>query len=263
MAGRPGNAPDGRDAEGREMGADRNVSRLDAATAERLLAGDDVGFADLSRLLAAASSPARPQEMAGETEALVAFRYATLGAPGEPRRRSTAKPMWARLASVKVAAIAVALATTGVALAAGTGVLPTPFTADPPTTAPDLTASRPGGGNPGGNSPTTTGALGGPGAVTTGPAPSTPPHPSHFGLCRQYRERAERNPDKALDPPAFVPLIEAAGGRDKVDGYCDQILGDKKNNKKDDGDEPPRQSDDPTGPPPSPGAANTPTAPQT
>jgi hypothetical protein len=233
------------------MGADRNVPRLDAATAERLLAGEDAGFTDLSRLLAAASAPARPSELAGETEALVAFRYAALGASGGQRRRPAAKPMWARLASVKVAAIAVALAGTGVALAAGTGVLPTPFTADPPTAAPDHTSSRPGGNPSGDNQPTTTGALGGPGGVTTGPVPPTTPDPALVGQCRAYRAQVKTNPENALDNPTFARLVDAAGGRDKVDGFCDQVLGDKTAKPT----RSPREPGNATGPPPSSAAA--------
>jgi hypothetical protein len=250
----------GADRNGREPTSERGTSeaeatlgrpgRLDAAAAERLVAGEDVGFADLSHLLAAASAPARPEELAGETGALVAFRYAALGASGGHRRRSTAKPMWARLASVKVAAIAVALATTGVALAAGTGVLPTPFKADPPTAAPDLTSSRP-GGNPG-TGPTTTGALGGPGAITTGPAPSTTPDPALVGQCRAYRAQAKSDPEKVLDKPAFARLVAVAGGRDKVEAYCDQLLDDRTAQPT----RPPRGSaGHATGPPPSPAAA--------
>ena len=238
------------------MGADRNAPRLDAAAAERLLAGEDVGFTDLSHLLAAASASARPHELAGETQAMVAFRYAALGASGGSRRRSTAKPMWARLASVKVAAIAVAFATTGVALAAGTGVLPTPFTADPPTAAPDLTASGP-GGTSAGNAPTTTDAPGGPGSITTGP-PTTTPDPSLVGQCRAYRAQAKLDPEAAQNNPAYARLVAAAGGRDKVDGYCDQLLGDKTTKPT----RPPRASDHATGPPASPAAVAASSAPQ-
>ena len=209
------------------MGTDRNIARLDAVAAERLVAGEAVGFDDLSDLLAAASAPARPHELTGEARALVAFRYAALGATGGPRRRSTAKPMWARLASVKVAAIAAALATAGVALAASTGVLPTPFTADPPTAAPDLTSSQP-RDNPAGTGPTTTGPLGGPGVTTTtGPPPSATPDPGLVGQCRAYQALARSDPERAKNNPTFARLIEAAGGPDKVDAFCDQLLDDK------------------------------------
>ena len=126
--GHGSNAPDGQDAEGREMGADRKAHRPDAAAAERLLDGRGRRLRrplPPSRGRLGAGPPAT--RLAGETGAMVAFRYANLGRVRRARRRSTAKPMWARLASVKVAAIAAALATAGVALAAGTGVLPSPL----------------------------------------------------------------------------------------------------------------------------------------
>jgi hypothetical protein len=238
------------------MGADRRLDRLDAAAAERLLAGEDIGFGDLSDLLAAAAAPARPEELKGEARALTAFRYAAPGTSEGSPRRSTAKSMWARLASIKVAAIAAALATTGVALAAGTGVLPTPFTADPPTAAPDLTSSRP-GGDPAGNAPTTTGALGGPAATATGPAPTATPDPSMAGQCRAYRAQARSDPEGALDSPTFERLVIAAGGRDKVDAYCDQVLGDKTAKPS----RPPHGSAQATGPPPTSAAAGAPAGP--
>jgi hypothetical protein len=201
-----------------------NVRRLDASSAERLLAGEDVGFDDLSNLLAAAAAPARPSELTGEATALAAFRRATLGTPAHSRRRSAAKPLWARLASVKVAAAAVTLTATGVALAAGTGVLPTPFTGDPPTAAPSLTANRP-GGDPAGTDVRTTGAPVGPGA-TTGAVPSTTPDAEIAGQCRAYRAQAKVDPVKAKEGPVFARLAVAAGGPDNVDAYCDQILRD-------------------------------------
>jgi len=203
------------------MGADRTRDRLDAASAERLIAGEDVGFGDLSALLAAAAAPPRPQETAGETAALVAFRYANLGPYGGQRRRSAAKPMWTRLASIKAAAIAVALASAGVALAAGTGVLPDPFTSDPSTAAPSLTSGHPrttGRTAPG--TTTTNGTSSAPSSSTTAPGSA-----GLKGLCEAYQAQAEKDHEKALDNPSYRRLIDAAGGRDKVDDYCVDLVG--------------------------------------
>jgi hypothetical protein len=246
------------DAEGREMGVDREARRLDEAAAERLLAGEDVGYDDLSGLLAAAAGPARRHELTGETEALVAFRYAQLASPGGHARRSKAKTMWPRLAGIKVAAIAVALATAGVAVAAGTGVLPTPFTDDPPTAAPELTSSQPRGATdrtdpiPGG------GTSAGPGASSTAPPATTDAPSSLVGLCRAYEARKRSDPERALDSPSLRPLIEAAGGRDKVDGYCEELLATS-------GGKPTKSPNDPhpSGPPAIPGAAGAGTPPPT
>jgi len=207
------------------MSADRAVRRLDADSAERLLAGEQVGFAELSALLAAAAAPARPHELTGETAAVVVFRHATLDATTvRLRRRSTARVRWARLASVKAAAAAVALATAGVALAAGTGMLPTYFTPGPSTASPSR-AAGPGGLGPDRSGTASTAAV--PTTPTVGsqnPSASTTPDPELVRLCRRYQDKAKEDPGKALDGPGFKKLIEAAGGRDKVEGYCDLLL---------------------------------------
>jgi hypothetical protein len=203
MGAHRGERPDARD------GGRRVPARLDAAAAERLLAGEDVGFDRLTELLAAASAPARPRELAGEEAAMASFRYREFG-PVEGPRRSSARTPWARLVSVKVAVVAVALTTAGVALAASTGVLPAPWEVEPSTAAPSLVSShtdRPGGGR-----------------TTTRSTPPPSPAPSLVGLCRAYRAGVASNPGKALDNPAFGALIAAAGGRDRVERYCDDLL---------------------------------------
>jgi hypothetical protein len=237
------------DAEGREMGTYGKVHGFDAATVERLLAGQDAGLDDLSALLAAAKAPPRPHELAGEARALVAFRRATLGvAAGGHRRRSTAKSTWARLAGIKVAAVAAALVTAGVALAAGTGILPSPFDVSSSTAAPDRTSSRPDDTSGRTVAGTTGGALSTGDASATRP-PSGVPAPSQHGLCRAYRAQVNKDPGHALDSPAFAALIEAAGGRDNVDGYCDELLDDKPGKPT----AAPGNPNHPTGPPESPG----------
>ncbi|MET8838202.1 hypothetical protein ABZV78_30435, partial [Micromonospora sp. NPDC004540] len=44
------------------------------------------------------------------------------------------------------------------------------------------------------------------------------------GLCTAYQ--AKKNPDRgrALETPPFADLVSAAGGREKVPGYCDGLL---------------------------------------
>ncbi len=55
-------------------------------------------------------------------------------------------------------------------------------------------------------------------------SPAATPHPSAVGLCQAYTEGAGTAPGKTLDNPAFTSLIEAAGGKDKVAGYCAAVL---------------------------------------
>jgi hypothetical protein len=237
------------DAEGREMGVDREARRLDAAAAERLLAGEDVGYDDLSELLAAAAGPTRPRELAGETRALVAFRHSRLAAPGQRPRRTRARTGWPRLAYVKTAAVAIALATAVAALAAGTGVLPTPFTGDPSAATPEVTSGRPrtsaertGPGAGAGTPP-------GQGAPSATPTPSADATSSLIEMCRAHQALRKPDRDKALDDPSLRPLIDAAGGRDKVDRYCHELLGPPGGRPTKSPKNPP-----PSGPPASPGA---------
>src|SRR5262245_26196536 len=114
--------------EGRPDGADfidmGDRRHSDRARAERLLAGTDSGDDVLGRLLAAARAPGQPAELRGEAAALGAVR---IGATREPRGRVVAgHRLWPRLVGVKVAAAALAVTAAGVAVAAGTGVLPDP-----------------------------------------------------------------------------------------------------------------------------------------
>ena len=110
----------------------------------------------------------------------------------------------AKLLTLKVAAatvVAVA-ATGGVALAASNGALPNPLRSNTPSAGesahPTARPSRSAGGE----------------------HDAATPSPSLIGLCKAYTAGAGVNPGKALENPAFGALITAAGGRDKVDGYC-------------------------------------------
>ncbi|HKS46321.1 MAG TPA: hypothetical protein VJT49_14660 [Amycolatopsis sp.] len=62
-------------------------------------------------------------------------------------------------------------------------------------------------------------------ADTTGTGrPSETPSPSLTGLCHAYTAGAGSDHGKALENPAFTVLITTAGGKDKVDGYCAELL---------------------------------------
>ena len=115
------------------------------------------------------------------------------------------KTTLAKLLTVKAAAVAAA-SIGGIALAAGTGVLPVEL--------PDTPASP----------PTVRQA---PARPTELPAPAADqdnaggtPSPSTVGMCLAYAAEVGNNPGKALESPAFTALVTAAGGTDKVDGFC-------------------------------------------
>jgi hypothetical protein len=61
------------------------------------------------------------------------------------------------------------------------------------------------------------------------------------GLCNAFAAGAGSDHGKALDSPAFTALISTAGGRDRVDAYCAQLLADQHGTtkEKDKGNGPP------------------------
>lgn len=198
------------------MSRDRD-RRIDADTAERMLAGEYAGFDRLENLLAAAAAPGYIDETAGEEAAVVAFRRARHEPHEVGRHRPTIASRAARLLGVKAAALALAVGATGVALAAGTGVLPNPLDANSRTV--DSGSTLKGRTNPSGTDSRGTGSA------STAAASAVPmPDPSLVGLCHAYVAEVAANPGKALDNPAFTALITAAGGAEHVAVFCAGLL---------------------------------------
>ncbi|MFF7452854.1 hypothetical protein [Kitasatospora sp. NPDC008115] len=170
----------------------------------------------VARVLAAAAAPAEQGELAGEEAALAAFREARLApvpavpaAPAPVRRRSMATAALTRTFSTKAAVVVLgATALGGVAVAAGTGNLPSPLGGGsntperhvvvPVTSAPQSAAGTR-SGTPSAE-PSTVGkaggATGGPSSApaTPDPAPSAPSAPS-----------APADRPTASQPPAVTP----------------------------------------------------------
>jgi hypothetical protein len=227
-----GNADPGRGAERGER------QRIDRIRAERLLDDTDTdpdtdrGTESLRRLLAAARGPVHPDEVRREAEAVEAFRAAGVMAP--PRRHVTAarRRLWPQVIGVKAAGLALAVALTGVALAAGIGVLPNPLDAPPvPTSAaPSTPPGSPLSSNADWRSPSSSrssppspsagagsaGASASPGAAAD--------RASLVGLCRAYQARGDRDPGAAMGGAAFAGLVAAAGGPDQVAAFCADLL---------------------------------------
>jgi hypothetical protein len=199
---------------------------MDASAAERLLAGGG-GPEPIAEVLLRAAAPATPSELAGEEAAMVAFRmaryYGTRPAPKAPWVR--------RLLTVKAAAIGLAVLTAGgVALAAGTGVLPNPLELGNP---------------PGTSSSTRTVSLTtrtGSSSNSTGPGNASP-SPSLEGLCTAYLTHVANNPGKAWDNPAFSTLVAAAGTAEQVERFCTDLVATAHPSA------PARPTEHPTGPP--------------
>ncbi|WP_432123543.1 hypothetical protein [Streptomyces sp. C10-9-1] len=257
---------------------------LDRDAAESLLRGDPVDATDqhararaarLQSVLRGAAEPAyagEEGELPGEAVALAAFRKARadaaapaggllgtveVAAPPPPPRRRFGRPLRYGLA----AALA-GCALGGVAVAAGTGVLPTPFHDDAPLPAasvsaaatPEILASRTPDGNRGAETPTppgavapsparpSTGAPEGSGAPDTGGAPApvvTTPPPA------EAPEEASRTPEGDKEAALRSRAVEAcedyraggipadrrarlealSGGADHVERFCERLLG--------------------------------------
>jgi hypothetical protein len=179
--------------------------RPSRAESEELLDGGGEG--PLRELLAAVSAPAHREETVGEaaaTSAFVAARHGDAPTQTVPATGSAAAGHrvraagWWRAPSRFVAALALALATAGVAVGAASVVL----RAEPPAAPPTSSIPAP--------------AVGGAGSV--GPDPL--PEGVRIATCGAWRAAGANTPtDRAADP-AFAGLISAAGGVANVDGFC-------------------------------------------
>ncbi|MEU6664426.1 hypothetical protein [Streptomyces sp. NPDC046727] len=266
--------------------ADEQDKWLNRETAERLLRGEPLEAVDpsardqaerLYRTLGALSAATAPAtgELPGEEAALAAFRKAREAAEAErtaaahataaprtpapgpdaglvrigPRTRTgiqARRPRWARPVRLALAAAVAAGTLGGVAVAAGSGVLPTPFADDhprpgasagtdsgQPLVSPSPTATPGGGtgtGTPDGGAEERRGsgsdeAAGqddtGRGTVPGTGSPSATPGPGWLGAaaaCRALRD------GKDLDAGRRRALDHLAGGSARVTKYCKVLL---------------------------------------
>jgi len=170
----------------------------------------------LAALLAAATAPGLPGELAGEQACVAAFRAAAHAPSRRPRPVTTIRKALLKVLTVK-AAIA-ALATTaagGLALAAGTGTLPDALHGEALGPAPAHTS-------PAHSVPAAPRGNRSPGAVGSPTAQAD--EAALVALCRAYGAGNKAERGKALDNPAFSVLVSTAGGRDRVDAYCAELL---------------------------------------
>ncbi|MCP3818932.1 hypothetical protein NLX86_12660 [Streptomyces sp. A3M-1-3] len=263
--------------------ADERYKWLDRRAAERLLRGEPVESADdqvreeAGRLSAALDRAARVPDsgaagLPGEEAALAAFRTAQgarsrapLGedtplavrltsAPGSPARAG--RPVrWGRPLNFGLAAALAGCALGSVAVAAGTGVLPTPFgdRARPQPAVsvsiagtPDaLTSPAPGTGAPSDPPPSSGdpsiagGATEGPGTSSGSPEPSdgagnSSRHPGDGTAREDARERnrtwllqacRDYRSGRGLAEDRKQRLEEGAGGAHRVERFCKRLLG--------------------------------------
>ncbi|MFG2108950.1 hypothetical protein [Micromonospora chersina] len=220
-----------------------NGHRMDQETVERLLVGPAADAQDgpeaLVRFLAAVRAAPRPHELSGEGAALQAFRMAQAGDPVPLRVARPERRLRAGLVAAKLALAALlATATGGVALAAVTGHLPGPLGGGGGGAG---TTASPSAGSDG--RPTPTGDPSHPSTPATGPTDRPGSRPGLAGLCTAYQAKKNEDRGQALETPSFADLVSAAGGREKVPGYCDRLLPGK--------DKPAGSGSHPTSPQPS------------
>ena len=195
----------------------QRTRRIDRDTAEKLLCGVPAGAGPLADLLAAAAAPALAVEHAGEQAALAAFRAARLSPATEPRRRSMIQTALAKLLTVKVMAATVVASTAlgGVALAASTGTLPTQAGGASASQTDKADDAAEGGGSQ--KSPE-------PSESAKAKKDDAKGKPSVVGLCRAYQAHPMDERGKAVESTAFTALVEEAGGKGNVAGYCKVVL---------------------------------------
>jgi hypothetical protein len=183
------------------------------------------GYGRLARLLAAATAPATPHELAGKERAMATFAAVMRSHPPILVPRRTAVPR--KLLTIKAAAAALvaALSLGGVAAAAG-GLLPDQASpvADqaPATTAADAATHGLGpaaAANLGGAA--SAGAAKGEGrASAAGPDAGGA---AQAGLCRAWQAGQGGDHGRRMDAVAFQALTEAAGGADHIATYCQDV----------------------------------------
>jgi hypothetical protein len=160
-----------------------------------------------------------------------------------------------KLTTAKAALVVTAAATAaagGVAVAATTGVLPSPTSETSVTVAAQASEKPAAGGKAGKETgrdadKAAGGKAGKQGEEREGgPAGAQgSPSPSLVGLCHAVSSGNKAEHGKALQNPAFRHLVTTAGGADKVDAFCAALLASDKHDGKPD-----------TGKPADPGAGN-------
>jgi hypothetical protein len=176
----------------------------------------------VAELLAAASAPARPEELAGELAAVAAFRreYRPVdrAAPPvpEPRGSVPRRPRRRRVALAGLAAVVALVG--GTAYAAGSGRLPDPVQRQ-------LHEALAGVGVPPPD-PRDTPSPKQPSASASAPVPmgTAPGDAQLLGLCRAWQAARENPGAPQPRPDEKRILAEAAGGAHRIEQYCAALV---------------------------------------
>jgi hypothetical protein len=192
--------------------------RLDPASAPP-------GYGGLARLLAAATAPATPEELADAQRTMAAFAAAMRSHPPTLSPRRTAMPR--KVLTIKAAAAAlVAVLSLGGVAAAASGLLPDQASpvADQASATTGTDAAAHGLGPAAAanlGEAADAGSADGQGrASAVGPdATGT----AQAGLCRAWQAGQGADHGQKADSVAFQALAEAAGGADHIAAYCQDV----------------------------------------
>lgn len=186
---------------------------------------------ELSRLLAAAAAPARPDELAGLSAAAAAFKEASrdtsVSVAPVTRRSLLVRPV-----AVKIAAGVAVVLLGGVALAAETGNLPSGTQQRAHELFSPLGVPSPDAGASASTSPTATRPPAGETTPSLVPSPGNngrtldPTSPAVLGLCRAWQARQKNPKDKPMTGEAFRDLAAVAGGEERIAAFCAPLLAD-------------------------------------
>lgn len=186
---------------------------------------------ELSRLLAAAAAPARPDELAGLSAAVAAFKEASrdtsVSVAPVTRRSLLVRPV-----AVKIAAGVAVVLLGGVALAAETGNLPSGTQQRAHELLSPLGVPSPDAGASASTSPTATRPLAEEATPSLAPSPGNngrtldPTSPAVLGLCRAWQARQKNPKDKPMTGEAFRDLAAVAGGEEAISAFCAPLLAD-------------------------------------
>jgi hypothetical protein len=189
------------------------------------LASAPPSYGGLARLLATATAPAAPEELAGGQ--LVMATFAAVMQSHRPILSPRRTPVSSKVFTMKAAAAAlVAVLSIGGIAAAATGLLPGQASpvADQAAASTGADAAAHGLGeaaiaNMGGTAQA--GSTGGQGRESAvGPDATAA---AQAGLCRAWQAGQGADHGQRADSVAFQALVDAAGGADKVAAYCEEV----------------------------------------
>jgi hypothetical protein len=213
----------------RHLGLEPDPLALDEGTAERLLAGQlhpadaPPEYRCAAMVLAAAAAPPSPDELAGESEAVSAFRAVARSSPHHAGSRRPTVPT--RFLSLKLAA-AVAIAALSVAGVAGAATGTLPDAAQRVAHKMLGAAGVPSADDHGRGGGASAGQSAGKPSSKSDNSPTGPDvtGPAKAGLCRAWASGQGATNGGKADSTAFEALAKAAGGADQIAAFCADVL---------------------------------------